>query len=92
MSIMATPKKTASKKPAKPTFAEIGREAAKKAQRDALLAELKAEEWNLSAVAVSLKMGTASTVIRAIRALDLSDDYEKARTRGDVRPGPRAES
>ena len=82
---MPAPKKST----ARPTFAEIGDAAKRAAQRAALLDELKAQDWNLSAVARSLGMGDASTVIRAIRKLGLDDEYNAARGRRDVRPGPR---
>jgi len=76
--------------PIKPSFAEIGRDAAHTAQREALLRELKAQGWNLSATAKELRMGTASTVIRAIRSLGLEKEYEAAQQRRDVRPGKRS--
>jgi transcriptional regulator with GAF, ATPase, and Fis domain len=61
------------------SFAEIGRRAAKEAQRAALLEALKQEDWNLTAVAKRLSMGAASNVIRAIRDLDLREVYDNAR-------------
>lgn len=73
----------------RPTFTEIGEAAKRDAQRSALLKELKAQGWNLSAVARELGMGDASTVIRAIRKVGLESEYEAARKRGDVRPGAR---
>ena len=76
--------------PAKLSFAEIGRDAAHAAQREALHRELVAQGWNLSATAKELRMGTASTVIRAIRSLGLEKEYEAAQQRRDVRPGKRS--
>lgn len=71
-----------------PTFAEIGREAAREAQRKALLRTLKAHDWNLAHTAAALGMGTASAVIRALKAL-APEEYESARTDGRVRAGRR---
>lgn len=88
-----TPKKPTPKKPtakktvgaptAKPTLAEIGREA----QRVALLAELKAQDWNLTATARELGLTGPSNVIRALKSLGLEDVYEDAKKRGDIAPG-----
>ena len=81
---------TKTKKPAKvsrATLAEIGREAARRAQREALLAELKAQDWNLSAVARELGLTAAGNVLRAIKTLGLDDHYEKAKAAGKINPG-----
>lgn len=86
---MAATKTRKPKAPAKPTFAEIGRQAADDAQRTALLKELEAQGWNLSATARELGMVDASAVIRAVRRLGLEDRYERAKERGEVRAGPR---
>lgn len=59
------------------------------AQRGVLLMELKAHGWNLTATAESLEMGHPSAVLRSIKQLDLTDEYEAARVRGDVSPGNR---
>lgn len=67
----------------RPTLTEIGREA----QRAALLAELKAQAWNLTAVAKELGLTNASNVVRAIRTLGLVDEYDAAKERGDIVPG-----
>jgi transcriptional regulator with GAF, ATPase, and Fis domain len=85
---VSSPKKSpTARKPKKPTLTDIGREAARKAQRDALLAELRAQEWNLTATAKELGLNNGSNVIRSIRALGLDDEYERARQRGDIAPG-----
>lgn len=73
----------------RPSLAEIGKRAQREAQREALLKELEAQDWNLSAVARELSVGHASAVIRAIHKLGLDAEYEAARARRDVRPGPR---
>ncbi len=70
------------------TFAEIGRHAAREAQRRAILAAATAHGWNLSAVAAALQMGDASAVIRALKAL-APDEYEAAKAAGKVAPGRR---
>lgn len=89
---MAAPKsKKPTKAPAerkKSKLTQIGEEA----QRKALLAELRRQSWNLSATAEALELGGAGNVIRAIKALDLVEQYEAARNRGDVKPGSRAVS
>ena len=76
----APKKKPAAKKPApRPTLAEIGREAAKTAQRKALFAELVRQKWNLAATAVALGVGGSANVIRAIHSLGLDEEYKAAR-------------
>lgn len=69
------------------SLAEIGRDAARKAQREALLATLEACGWNLSEAARRLRMGAAAAVIRSLRKLGLNREYADARARGDVRHG-----
>lgn len=88
---MATAKKpTSKKKPeGRKTLAEIGKEAAREAQREALLKELRAQDWNLTATAEALGLSNSSNVIRAIRVLDLETEYEKARDGGKIPKGPR---
>ncbi len=67
----------------KRTLAEIGREA----QREALLAALEANNWNLTATARDLGLTNASNVIRALRTLGLGDRYEAAKAEGKIVPG-----
>lgn len=74
----------------RPTLAEIGKAAAREAQRAALLKELRTQNWNLSATAESLGLSNASNVIRAINSLDLADEYEAAKDAGKIPRGPRA--
>lgn len=71
---------------ARPSFAEIGRAAAREAQRSALLAELNANGWNLRAAAEALQMGDASAVIRALKNIAPAE-YEASKGAGVVRPG-----
>jgi len=71
------------------TLAEIGRKAAHAAQRKALLAELKRQQWNLTATARSLGLANTSNVIRSIRSLELNEEYEAARAAGKIPKGPR---
>lgn len=68
------------------TFAEIGRDAARAAQRKALLKALRANHWNLTATSDALVMGGRAAVIRALKAL-APEEYESAKARGDVRVG-----
>lgn len=63
------------------TFAEIGRLARQKAQRDALLAQLEQLDWNLTATAKALGMAHASSVSRAIEELGLETLYEAAKAK-----------
>ena len=65
------------------TLAEIGREA----QREALLAALKSNGWNLTATARDLGLSGPSNVIRALKTLGLGEQYEAAKARGDIAPG-----
>lgn len=90
MPTMTAPKKTSKKAAAKLTFAEIGRAAAKEAQRAALLAALEENAWNLTATAEALGMGGRANIIRALKEL-APDEYERARDKGLVRPGVRPE-
>lgn len=70
----------------------LAREAGALAAGRALLLEtLTAEGWNLTGAAETLGMGNASAVLRAIRDHGLDREYEAARRRGDIRPGPRRE-
>ena len=69
------------------SLAELGRDASRKAQREALLATLEACGWNLSEAARRLRMGAAAAVIRSLRKLGLNREYADARARGDVRHG-----
>lgn len=70
----------------------LAREAgAIEAGRALLLETLTAQGWNLSATAEALGVGTAGAVIRAIREHGLEPEYEAARRRGDIKPGPRRE-
>lgn len=91
-----TKPKTKSKTPAQgkaaeepTTLAEIGRLAAKEAQRKALLAVLKRLDWNLTATAEALGLSNPSNVIRAVRALGLEEEYDEAKTSGLIPKGPR---
>lgn len=67
---------------------EIGERAKYAAMREALLTELRRHDWNLTHTAEALRMGTtAAPVWKAIRELDLSAEYEKAKARGKAQPG-----
>lgn len=61
------------------SLAEIGRDAARKAQREALLATLEACGWNMAHAAKALRMGGTPVVLRSIRSLGLLDEYLDAK-------------
>lgn len=69
-----------------PSFAEVGREAARDAQRKHLLRTLKSNGWNMSHTAEVLQMGSASAVIRALKSL-APEEYEAAQNDGRIRAG-----
>lgn len=69
------------------SLSEIGRDAARMAQREALLATLEACGWNMSEAARRLRMGNASSIIRSLRGLGLLTEYSDAKARGSVRRG-----
>jgi transcriptional regulator with GAF, ATPase, and Fis domain len=91
MQMMAVPQKPKSKRRAperrRSLFAEIGRQAAQEAQRKLLAATLVAKGWNLTHTAEALGLSTPSEVIRAIKALDLTAEYEAAKGKGLVVQG-----
>lgn len=61
------------------SLAEIGKEAAREAQRVALLAALKKHDWNLAAAGVELSVVGSANVLRSIRTLGLMDEYKAAK-------------
>lgn len=73
--------------PAGGSFAEVGREAARAAQRALLLASLERNGWRMSDVAHELRMGDRTAVRRAIDSLGLVEEFDAARARGLARPG-----
>lgn len=86
-----TTAKKAAKKPAKKrTFAEIGRAAARAAQREALLAALEKHGWSLTRAGEALGM-LQPAVVRALKDL-APEEYEKAKTDGRIVPGIRKTS
>ncbi len=72
------------------SLAEIGRDASRTARRKALLAELRRQRWNMTAVAKLLGMSNTSNVLRAIADLGLSAEYEAAKAAGKIPMGPRS--
>ena len=66
-------------------------EAAEEAQRRALLEALEANNWNLTATAVSLRLHGPPAVLRYIKQLGLTDAHAKARAAGKLRPGPKSD-
>lgn len=75
---------------ARPTLAEIGREASRLARRAALLAELEAQGWNLTSTGSALGIPNVSNLIRTIREVGLEAEYEAARAAGKIPKGPRS--
>jgi hypothetical protein len=69
------------------SLADIGRDAARTAQRAALLATLEACGWRMSVAAETLRMGDTASVLRAIKRLGLTAEYDAARERGLFRRG-----
>lgn len=70
------------------SLAEIGRDAARKAQREALLATLEACGWRLTEAGAAIGLnGGAGNVLRSIRSLGLSAEYEAAKAAGKIRHG-----
>ncbi len=80
-------RKPAATKPAPSTeaatrsLADVGREAAKAAQRKVLLAALRSHKWNLSAAGAAVGVKGSANVIRFIHSLDLTAEYDAARIR-----------
>ena len=71
-------------------FARVGREAMHRAQRALLLDALEREGWCLARAGRSLGLGGhCAPVLRAIRCVGLTPEYERARRDGLVRPGRR---
>lgn len=62
------------------TLSEVG----KHAQREALRSVLRETHWNLTRAASHLRLGGASNVIRAIKALGMTAEYEDAKARGEI--------
>ena len=90
---MATKKPTAKKKPEgrkKSLLTQEGDRAAFEAKRKMLLRVLKENDWNLTATAEALEMGTNVSVIQALQEL-APEEYAAAKTDGRVSPGKRRE-
>lgn len=69
------------------SLAEIGRDAARAAQREALLTTLEACGWNIMATARTLQMSGAKNVRRAITTLGLTAEYSAAKAAGRILSG-----
>lgn len=67
------------------SLAEIGRDAARAAQREALLATLEACGWNMSEAARRLGSNSPN-ILRAVRSL-LADEYAAAHADGRIHVG-----
>lgn len=83
----AKPAATADEAPR--SLAEIGKAAMHKAQRAALHAELKRQGWNMSATARALSMTNTANVLRSIKLLGLTVEYDAAKAAGKIAPGGR---
>jgi hypothetical protein len=92
MAVSSTKKSTRSARTAKTNkrrkslLTTIGDEA----MRRALLEALVQENWALNKVAERLRLGGSGNVLRAIKQFNLTEAYEAARVRGDIKPGPRS--
>lgn len=64
-------------------------QAGESAQRGLLLGTLESKEWNLTATAEALEMAGPSDVLRAIKNLGLTEEYDAAKLAGKVSPGNR---
>lgn len=87
------PKKTARKpaKPKEPTLAEIARDAADKAQREAILKALEDHDYSPSAVAETLDPnGGSGNIIRAMKRLGIYEQYLTERTRRRIENSKKA--
>lgn len=62
-------------------LSRTGDEAKRAAERALLLKTLRAKAWNLTHTAEALEMPGPSQVLRAIKELGLSVDYEAAKTK-----------
>ena len=71
------------------SFAEIGRAAARDAQRAALLGALEGSGWRLSVVGRQLRIGLTANVIRAIHSVGLDAEYAAAQAAGLLTHDPR---
>lgn len=85
---MATTKKGATKARASEgrktsKLTRAGDDASRLTRRTLLLTTCETLAWNLTRVAEALELATASDVIRALKEL-APEEYEAARTRGDV--------
>ena len=88
LAMMATSK--TAKVRAKSELTKVGDDAKAKAQKALLLKTLKANRYNLSAVAEALNMGPATAVSRALRTL-APVEYEAAKAAGLISQGNRRE-
>lgn len=94
MTEMATTKKKSTRAPAKAPerrkskLTQIGEEA----QRAALLKELKRHDWVLKDVAEAMDLNGTPNLLRAIKQLGLTEEYEAAKADGKITAGRRPAS
>jgi transcriptional regulator with GAF, ATPase, and Fis domain len=62
-------------------------QAGEAAQRELLLQTLKTHGWNLTHTAETLEMAGPADVLRSMKVLGLSEEYEAAKERGEAKPG-----
>ena len=70
-------------------YAEEGERGRREAQRKLLFKTLKEHAWNMTATAEALGMAGSPAVIKAIKDVGLSEEYEAAKERGDISPANR---
>ncbi len=86
---MAT-SKTRSKRPTPTTLAEIGKTAMRRAQAEALWTALEAHDFSPSAAAEALSVpGGSANVLRLLKRLGLTAQYDRERAARGLKPGRR---
>lgn len=91
MTAMATTKKKSTRAPAKAPERRKSKltQIAEEAARAALLKELKKHDWVLKDVAEVLELNGTANLLRAIKQLGLTEEYEAAKVSGKITHGPR---
>lgn len=86
-----TPSKKVAKRPPSKTLAEIARDAADNAQREAILKALEENDYSPSAVAETLDpAGGSGNIIRAMKRLGIYEQYLTERTRRRIEASRKA--
>jgi transcriptional regulator with GAF, ATPase, and Fis domain len=71
------------------SYREVGREAAREAQRRYLLDHLERNDWNLSKTARETGLDNASNLTKEIHKVGLTAEYEAAKAAGKISKGSR---